>query len=470
MGNIITINPLTRISGFLEIQVEIENNQVIDARSSGMLFRGFEKMLQGRPPLDAIYFTERICGICSTAHATSSTLALEDILNIEPNVNDKMLRDFMHGCEYIQNHLRHFYQYTMPDFVQGPEIQPLYTVNHNDYRLPKKLSEQLSKDYIESIEYSRLGHEMLAILGGKAPHSHGVFVGGVTANLDSTKYVKIKSILDAIDDFITNKMIPDVYILAEYYEDYFYNGVGYKNLMTYGIFDSYLENDLFYVAPEVFINGNAQRFNSDYITENIHNAWYEANNLIQRPDEFDYVEENVYKQNAYTWIKAPRYAGYPMEVGPLARMFLSGLYTNGISTMDRTIARVLEVKKIVEIMQSMLERVVLQPAQQGKYEFPDPAKGKGLVDTTRGSLGHWVAVDDNSIINYGIITPTSWNLSPADSRGVKGVIEEALLGTYIENITNPVEIGRIVRSYDPCVSCATHITSDQFSPIEVRLM
>jgi len=78
MGSKITINPITRISGFLEIQVEIERNKIIDAKSSGMLFRGFEKMLRGRLPLDATYFTERICGICSTAHSMASTLALED--------------------------------------------------------------------------------------------------------------------------------------------------------------------------------------------------------------------------------------------------------------------------------------------------------------------------------------------------------------------------------------------------------
>ena len=122
MRGIITINPITRISGFLEIQIEIENNKVIDAKSSGMLFRGFEKMLKGRPPLDAIYFTERICGICSTAHSMASALALEDILKVVPNENDKMTRDFIHGCEFLQNHLRHFYQYTLPDFVHGPNI------------------------------------------------------------------------------------------------------------------------------------------------------------------------------------------------------------------------------------------------------------------------------------------------------------------------------------------------------------
>lgn len=469
MGNKITINPITRISGFLEIQVEVENNEIIDAKSSGLLFRGFEKMLKGRPPLDAIYFTERICGICSTAHSMASTLALEDILNVTPNNNDKMIRDFMHGCEFIQNHLRHFYLYTLPDFVKGPEIQSLYGISHNDYRLPERLNIELSNHYLESVKYSRLAHEMLAVLGGKAPHNHGIFVGGVTVNLDASKFIKVKSILKSIKEFIINKMIPDVYIIAEYYDDYFYNGEGYKNLMSYGVFDTYEEKDLFYISPQILLNGQKQDFDHNKITENIYRAWYEANNVEQRPTDPP-VDEDVYKEEAYSWIKAPRYEGYPMEVGPLARMYLSGEYTRGISTMDRTIGRVLEAKKIIEIMEGLIERVELIPARQERYEIPQNAVGKGLIDTTRGSLGHWVSTQNQGIKNYGIITPSTWNLSPVDSKGIKGVVEKSLIGTTIRDIKNPVEIGRIVRSFDPCVSCATHVFGDGYSPIEIRIV
>ena len=382
MGSKITINPITRISGFLEIEVEVEQNVIVDAKSSGMLFRGFEKMLKGRPPLDAIFFTERICGICSTAHSMASTLALEDVLKVSPNENDIVIRDYMHGCEYVQNHLRHFYQYTLPDFVRGPEISPLYTNSHNDYRLPEELNKELSIHYMEALEYSRLAHEMLAELGGKAPHTHGIFVGGVTVNLDAAKWVKIKSILVKIKEFVKARMIPDVYIIAKYYPDYFYNGFGYTNLLSYGVFDSYVEKELFYIAPQVMINGERQIFDSEKITENIHRAWYEAAKIEQRPTE-PTVEENLHKEEAYSWIKAPRYDGYPMEVGPLARMLLSGNYKGGISTMDRTIARVLEANKILEIMEGLLEKMQLQSSEQGEYEIPSLVKGKGLVDTTR---------------------------------------------------------------------------------------
>lgn len=468
MGSSITINPVTRISGFLEIQVEVENNIVIDAKSSGLLFRGFEKMLKDRSPLDAIYFTQRICGICSTAHSMGSAFALEDALSIQANENDKMIRDYIHGCEFLQNHLRHFYQYTLPDFIKGPDISPLYEAAHEDFRLPDKLNQELASHYLESLKYSRLAHEMLATLGGKAPHNHGVFVGGVTINLTVSEFIKVKSILKSIKEFVEDKMIPDVYIIAEYYSDYYHIGGGYKNLMSYGVFD-YLDKSIFYVAPGIWIEGHKQEFDEKQITENVYRAWYEAETLIRKPTDST-VEENIHKEGAYTWIKAPRYKGLPMEVGPLSRMWLSGNYSRGISTMDRTIARVLEVHKIIEVMEGLLERIKLQPADQRPYEIREKALGKGLIDTTRGALGHWISIENKKIKNYEIITPSSWNLSPEDSQGVKGTLEKALIGTKINNLKQPIEIGRIVRSFDPCVSCATHIMSNNIQLLKIRVV
>lgn len=459
----ITINPLTRISGFLEMQVKVENNKVVDAKSSGLLFRGFETMLKGRNPLDAIYFTERICGICSTAHSMASSLALEDALKAAPNLNDKMLRDFIHGCEFIQNHLRHFYFYTLPDFIKGPPVEPVYNNNLKDFRLPENLNSRLSKDYLEAVKYSRKAHEMLAVLGGKAPHNHGIFVGGVTVNIDASKFAKVKSLADEIYDFVSNRMIEDVYIIARYYDDYFANGRGHGNLLSYGVYDHYKAADLTYVRPRVLIQGRAYKFYSDRITENIHNSWYRQE-VVDNKEE---TIEDVNKEGAYSFVKAPRYSGISMEVGPLARMILSGNYENRISTMDRTIARVLEVKKVLDIMKALLERIDLQPAAQRPYEIPDAAVGSGFIDTTRGALVHSVSIENKFIKHYNIITPSVWNCSPADAVGIKGTIEQALIGTEIDDIKNPVEIGRIVRSFDPCISCATHVISDRFNPVEI---
>lgn len=469
MADIITINPITRISGFLEIRIELEQNTVKNAWSSGILFRGFEKMLRGRPPLDAVYFTERICGICSTAHATASTLALENILGIRSQENDQMLRDYIHASEFLQNHIRHFYQYTLPDYVQAPGLLERPQGMAGDYRIPESVSLELAAHYTDSIRYSRLAHEMLAVLGGKAPHNHGITAGGITCFPGPDKLIKLQSILQMIKEFVENIMIPDVETIASYYPDYFNNGRGYGNLMTYGIFNTYTEPELFYVNPKVMIGGGTEDLNPDYITENIHYAWYQASKEVQKPTE-PTVEEDIYKEEAYSFIKAPRYEGFPIEVGPLARMYLSGEYNRGISTMDRTIARVLEVRKVIGIMEGLLERIEPKQTVIEHYVFANEARGQGLIDTTRGALGHWVAVNNQEITNYEIITPSVWNLSTEDPSGLKGTIEYALIGTEVKDSANPVEIGRIVRSYDPCVSCATHIFSDRYAPVHIQIV
>ena len=196
MSKIITIDPLTRISGFLEIKAEVEDNVIVNANASGLLFRGFEKILKGRAPLDAIYITERICGICSIAHSLSSTLALENALKISVEKNDNYLRDIMHGFEFLQNHLRHFYLLTIPSYVKIACIKLVEEQNYNDFRIPPNLTKRIEEHYVTSIDLSRLAHEGAALLGGKAPHSHGIFLGGVTVNIDAYKLEKIRFIIN----------------------------------------------------------------------------------------------------------------------------------------------------------------------------------------------------------------------------------------------------------------------------------
>lgn len=461
MKKTITIDPITRISGFLETKVEVEKNVIVDARTSGLLFRGFEKMLKSRKPLDAVYFTERICGICSTAHAMASTMALEDALKIKVSINDSYVRNLMHGFEFIQNHIRHFYNLTIPSYVKMPDVNPLYSNQYNDYRLPNNLNKKISEHYIESIKYSRLAHEGLAVLGGKAPHSHGIFVGGVTVNMDSYKLTKIKSIISMLNEFISNFMIEDVYTISKYYSDYFKMGAAYGNFMTYGVFDEYVDPEISYVKPSVLINGKKYNLDSSKITENILHTWY-----MNDKDE----SINLSKKTGYSFIKSPNYNGYFMEVGPLSRLILAGEYTGGSSCMDRNVARVLETKKIIGIMEGLSQRIQLIPNEQKVYEIPDKTFGAGLIDTTRGSLGHWIKIEDKLIKYYNIITPTVWNMGPKNESGKWGIGEKSLVGTRINNIKQPVEVGRIMRSFDPCVSCATHLTSDKYEPIDIQVL
>lgn len=458
MAKRIVINPVTRISGFMEIEAFIENNKIVEAKTEGLLFRGFEKMLNGRNPFDAVYFTERICGICSTAHSIASTLALEDAMNIIPAAQGRYLRDIIHGCEFLQNHIRHFYQYTCPDFIKLPEDYPLFATDHNDFRLPKEKNDLLVLHYFESMDMSRQAHEMLAVLGGKAPHNHGVFIGGITTQATTDKIIKIKSILHEINQFIKDKMIPDVYTIAEYYQEYYHNGSGYGNLLSYGCFDNYKDLGTLYVNPLTYSNNSIQAFTPVGIAEETEYAWYKDEKAAYKPTD-PIPEADMEKPQAYSWVKAARYKGVPFEVGPLARQWLSGEYRHGISTLDRMIARVLEARKVTEVMDILLQNLTPDVSVQQEYKIPDTAEGAGLIDTTRGALGHWIKINNNVISFYQIITPSGWNLSTRSDVSLKGTAEQALIGATIQDMENPVELGRIIRSFDPCVSCATHAYS-----------
>lgn len=452
----IIINPVTRISGFMEIQADIQNNRVVDAKTEGLLFRGFEKMLNGRNPFDAVYFTQRICGICSTAHSITSTLALEDAIGVVPSEQGRYLRDIIHGCEFLQNHIRHFYQYTIPDFVKLPEDYPLFKAEHNDFRLPKEKNDRLVKDYFASLDLSRNAHEMLAVLGGKAPHNHGVFIGGIATQATTDKIIKIKSILHSIYQFINDRMLPDVYTIADYYRDYFSIGGGYENLLSFGCFDGYKNLGTLYVNPLVHTGGIISILNSENITEKIDYAWYNDKQNAGKPFEAD-PDADMSKPQAYSWVKAPRYYNLPFETGPLARQWLSGEYRNGISTMDRTIARVLEARKIAVVMNTLLDNLIPSISVQQEYSIPETSEGKGLTDTTRGALGHWLKIKNRVISFYQIITPSAWNLSTRSGDNLKGTAEQALIGTPVKDINDPIELGRTIRSFDPCISCATHV-------------
>lgn len=457
MNKRIIINPLTRISGFLEIDVRIENNVVVDAKTKGNLFRGFEQMLVGRSPFDAVYFTQRICGICSAAHSMASSLALEDALKIEPMEQGRYLRDIIHCCEFLQNHIRHFYQYTVPDYVKLGQNTLLET-DHHDFRLAKEMNNRIAQHYLDSLAISRSAHQMLAVLGGKAPHNHGVFIGGITTKATSEKVVLIDSLLQKIVEFIDEKMIPDVYDIAHYYPEYFKLGGGYGNLLSYGSFHNYKELGTLYTNPLVLSKKGLEVFNENNIEEKIDYSYYKLSEKTDKQNQLA-LEPDMDKKGAYSWVKAPRYNGLPFEVGPLARLILSGNYINRISAMDRTIARALETKKIAEIMKILLKQIIPDVEMQQKYDLPLSASGRGLVDTTRGALGHWLEIKNQKISFYQIITPSTWDFSTRDENGYRGVAEEALIGTPIANPDEPVEIGRILRSFDPCMSCATHVYS-----------
>jgi hydrogenase large subunit len=156
-------------------------------------------------------------------------------------------------------------------------------------------------------------------------------------------------------------------------------------------------------------------------------------------------------------LKAPRYGGAAYETGPLARMWVNGDYRNGVSVMDRHVARAYEAQKVARAMASWVTQLDSAGHVYNQYIVPTDGAGYGLTEAPRGALGHWVRISGGNIANYQVITPTCWNASPRDTSGARGPMEEALVGTPVKDLTQPVEVLRVVHAFDPCLACAVHV-------------
>ncbi|MEW6448566.1 MAG: nickel-dependent hydrogenase large subunit [Bacillota bacterium] len=452
----IVINPVTRANNRGHVEIVTEDARVVDARCSALFFRGFELMLRGRDPRDTAYFTERICGICATAHAVAAAFALEELTGTRPPENGNLLRNLIFAADILQNHLRHFYLLSLPDWVRGPDRPPFTPRYRKDYRLSGETNDRIMRHYYEAVTISRVAHEMVAALGGKAPFPHGILAGGATVPPDGAVLLDLKAKLNLITGFVKERMVPDAQTIAEAYPEYYELGKRPLRFLSHGFFPVDPERKRFYIPGGVVEETAARDVEPALIAEHMRHAYFEDSGGPQPPDAAVTGPEPG-KPGAYSWIKAPRYDGKPFEGGPLARLWIAGRYRRGVSVLDRLMARVMETEILCGLMKEWLEELEPDKPIFTPFTVPKAGEGLGLTDSMRGPLLHYLRVEGSRISRYEIITPSAWNFSPRDDSGHPGPVEEALLGTPVADPAEPVEIGRIVRSFDPCYACATHI-------------
>lgn len=461
------IDPVTRIEGHLKIDVKVDTvngvQQVVDAHAIGTLFRGFEKLLEGRDPRDASIITSRICGVCPTSHSVAAVLALDAACGVTGNTpqrtHGRLFRNLVHGACYLESHLLHFYLLSLPDFINGLPMAPWTPGWDVGARLDKAVIGRFRGNYLKAIEMRRKAHEMGAILGGKLPHTPAFLAGGFTAVASAEDKTLFTSYLNSLKAFIENTYLPDVEVLASLYGDYFAIGRGYGNLLSFGVFEQDNSTDpSFLLNPGRCVGGNSapQAVDQSRITEQVTYSWYNDSENNKHPSLEDTIPVTP-KGAAYSWLKAPRYEGEPYECGPLARMAVTGLYPASASVMDRIRARAKEAQVLANAMSTWIAAVVPETSAYTPCSVPTTAEVAGLTEAPRGALGHWLKIQNGKIGHYQVITPTCWTISPRDSAGRRGPLEQALIGTPVANVDNPVEVLRVVHSVDPCLDCATHV-------------
>ena len=474
MTTVTVMDPVTRIEGHMKVELTIDavngQHKILDARCSGTLFRGFEVLLQDHDPWDAPVITSRICGVCPVSHSMASVNALESAAGVLPRTNARLLRNLVLGANFIQSHILHFYLLASLDYIKGPETEPWTPAWEVDFRPGL---DDIGANLPLALEARRRAHEMGAIFGGKMPTPHTYIPGGFTAVPKGRRIKDFQKQLEWLIGFIRTVYIEDVEALADAYADYFAVGRGASKLLSFGVFDQNNKGTrkllkagfVKLTAPDTI-----RKVDPDGITESVLHSWYNDSDDSLHPSKGKtQAVDPIDKASAYSWLKAPRYKNRPVEVGPLARMWANGNYRNGISVMDRHLARAYEALKVARAMLSWLNQ--LTPEAKVYRSFHMPAKtvrGAGLTEAPRGALGHWVKIKGGKIANYQVITPTCWNASPRDGQGRMGAMEQALVGTELVRPDQPIEALRIIHSFDPCLSCAVHMIRPDQKPVVVH--
>jgi len=541
----VVIDPITRIEGHLKIEVEVQNGKVTNAWSSSTLFRGIEIMLQGRDPRDANLFTQRACGVCTYVHALSSIRAVDDALGSKMADNGRIIRTLLHGSQYLHDHMVHFYhlhaldwvdivsslkadpkktaelatklspnspeagvndfkavQARVKKFVESGQFGPFANGywGHPAYKLPPEANLMAVAHYIMALKQQARTARLMAIFGGKNPHVQSMYLGGVTCATDLTpdRIAEFKYLWLETMAFVNDVYIPDVLAVAPFYKDWAKIG-GTQNFLAYGDFPmGPKEPDSFLMPRGAIFNRNLAKVEPvdvSLITEEIKHSWYEGDPKGLNPangetkPKFDKYDTEA----RYSWMKAPRYKGEPMEVGPLARVLIA--YGKGVpavkenvdavlkhlaipadalfSTLGRVAARAIETKVIGEAMGTLLGQLIAN-VKSGDLnicdgrpweEMPSEGMGAGLNDVPRGALGHWISVKDKKIANYQMVVPSTWNIGPRDAADKMGPLEHALIGTPVVDPKRPVEILRTIHSFDPCIACGVHVIDTESNEV-----
>jgi Ni,Fe-hydrogenase I large subunit len=506
----ILIDPITRIEGHLSIEIDVQNGKVVDAWSIGDMFRGFERIFLGRNPLDANQLAQRICGVCPISHGIASSKCLEGAFGIKPNKNGRVLRNLMLGANYLHSHLIHFYHLAALDYVDitallkytgsSSKINNLKSWVQDELKVKKGRADGITagapflpryegkdfyiKDvdtnisaidgYVKALDMRMKAHKMVAAVGGRAPHAIGLVPGGVTQVPTRQMVKEYKKYLKEVEKFISDVYLEHVKAVAGAFKDYFKIGT-FTNFMSYGLFDQDNEDKKFFLPRGVAYGTKLESFDPNKIREQVRYARYSSGSNLQPYQGQTQAQPG--KPGAYTWLKAPRYDGAPMEVGPLARVVIGYLSGNQsvkrevdsllkifnadisavFSTLGRHAARAIEAKLIAAQLWEWLDELDVNGKPRNNFTIPDSGEGMGLVEASRGALGHWIVVKDKKIANYQAVVPTTWFCGPRDDKGVKGPVEQALIGTPVSDPANPIEAARVVRSFDPCIACAVHV-------------
>jgi len=489
---------LNRVEGDLEIALALEDGVVAEARTIGTLYRGFEQIMVGRTPRDATVITPRVCGICGTAHLYSAVLALEHVWQTPVPANATRIRNLCLIAEGIQNDLRQTFLFFTPDFCN-----PRYMDQSWFEGMVQAFEPFRGSVYRETLSATRRVVEIVAHFGGQWPHSSYMLPGGVTTPADLRRIIACRAVLDEVQRWYEQRIVGaplDDWLALQSADAYFAwletpphahsalgllsrvaralelhrLAAGTPHMISYGAWcdpEEWAAPHEARLLPGGFYDGESNKvepLDQQLINEHVRHSWFRSYDGGRHPWTGETVPQFQPNSDRYTWAKAPRYADRVVQTGPLAELLIAGdaliasLHAaEGGNAWLRQFARVRRIAIELTYARRMLDELTLHINDP---HFLSPSKtqetdgeGYGLVMAARGALGHWLRIRDGAIEKYQIVTPTAWNASPRDSNGKPGHWEQSLVGVAVRDSDDPIEIGHIIRSHDPCLVCTVHM-------------
>jgi hydrogenase large subunit len=424
-------------------------------------------------------------------------------------------------------------------FVESGQLGPFSNAYWGNpaYKLPAEANLMAVAHYLEALDFQKEIVKIHTIFGGKNPHPNWL-VGGVPCaiNLNDTGAVGainierlnlVKSIIDQSITFVEQVYLPDLLAIASFYKDWLHGGgLSSQCVLSYGdIPDRANDHSAanLMLPRGAIVNGDLSKVHEvdlkdpEQIQEFVVHSWYKYPDEAKGLHPFDGVTEPSFQlgkakgtrtriealdeSSKYSWLKAPRWRGHAMEVGPLARWVIGYVQkkpefkepvdatlkqlgvplTALFSTLGRTAARGLECQWAAHKMSYFYDKLLANlkagdsaTANVEKWDpsrWPAECKGAGFTEAPRGALAHWVRIKDGKIENYQAVVPTTWNGSPRDGKGQIGAFEASLMNTPLARADQPLEILRTIHSFDPCLACSTHVVSpdgQELAKVKVR--
>jgi hydrogenase large subunit len=432
-------------------------------------------------------------------------------------------------------------------FVESGQLGPFKNGYWDNpaYKLSPEADLMAVAHYLEALDLQKEFVKLHTVFGGKNPHPNylvggvpcainmdGEMSAGAPLNMERLNFVKAR--IDEMVAFNRNVYVPDVIAIASFYKNQLWGGgLGALSVMDYGAYPKVnYDKSTDQLPGGVILNGNWDEIHPvdprdpEQVQEFVDHSWYSYPDETKGLHPWDGITEANYDPKGpnfkgstnnieqvdesakYSWIKAPRWKGHAVEVGPLSRYTLA--YAHGVeyvveqvnrslagfnklagtnldaktalnTTIGRTLARALESEYCADMMVDDWNELIQNikngdtaTANMDKWDpstWPKEAKGVGTTAAPRGALGHWIRIKDGKIENYQCVVPTTWNGSPRDPAGNIGAFEACLMGTPVERADEPVEILRNLHSFDPCLACSTHVMSEdgeELANVKVR--